>query len=101
MAYYMVLAGDKRQATPLTPSHIEWGQIIGVFSADDGEAACKAAAVKRGSAGTYFAVEGYPWGLSMMDAGTASELGADDPLDPLQTRIRDLERQLHIGSGDA
>lgn len=39
---------------------------IGAYKADSATDACKAAAADVGAVGTFFAVEGVPWGVSMM-----------------------------------
>jgi hypothetical protein len=49
---------------------------IGMFHAESGDQACKAAARKIGSMGVFFAVSGTPWGVSMADSG-AEEVGLD------------------------
>lgn len=75
---------------------------VGVFRADDAEEACKAASRKIGSMGTFFAVEGFPWGVSMVVAD-AEELGTEplSTLDQLETKSRDMEKTVGIGTDDA
>lgn len=65
------------------PVELVWDSgALGVFGVEDGPdaegRACRAAARKHGAAGTFFAVEGVPWGVEMMEAPGVSELGADD-----------------------
>ena len=46
-----------------------------LFRAESPEKACQAAARKVGGMGTYFAVEGFPWGVDMMSVEGVSEVG--------------------------
>lgn len=90
------------------PRALTWDNgPLGVFQAETAELACQAAAKKNGTAGTYFAIEGYPWGLEMNQVAGVKELGADDlfaqprqlaagEADPV--RIRELERELQVGA---
>ena len=66
---------------------------VGVFKAPDPESACKKAAHKAGSLGTYFAVEGYPWGVQMLEVDDVEELGGSE-LEQAKARLRELERQV-------
>jgi hypothetical protein len=98
--HYMVFAAGRRylpghaaQAPAMPPIGLVWDSSpIGVFSADSAERACQAAARKHGAAGTFFAIEGYPWGLEMVEVEGVTELGNET--DPQAVRIRDLERQV-------
>lgn len=66
---------------------------ISIFRADRAEDACQAAAKKVGSMGTYFAIEGTPWGVDLIDTEGTTELGAEPPEDDeKERRIRALER---------
>jgi hypothetical protein len=85
-----------------TTGRLQWlGSPVGVFKAETAEAACRAAAKRTGTMGTFFAVEGTPWGVSMIGSD-ATELGVDfeesqSDLDRLERRTRELERSVGIG----
>lgn len=65
----------------------------GVFRCETAELACQAAAKKVGQIGTYFAIEGTPWGIDMMAVDDVLELGHEPPEeDEKERRIRALER---------
>lgn len=64
--------GGERQQ--VTPDMVEV-KAIGVFEADTPNAACKAAAMHTRSLGTFVAVECFPWGVDMLDIGSAKMLG--------------------------
>lgn len=75
-----------------------WSGPVGVFEADKAEHACQAAAKKVGWMGSYFAIDGYPWGVELFEA-QATEFGADTELskmDKLAIRTRELEREAGI-----
>ena len=112
MSYYIVF-GAEHQLQPgrpiLTntgyadgpgPTMLVWyNAAIGLFKADNAEDACKAAAKKVGKVGTFFACEGYPWGVELMDIEGVSELGGPPSAEDARDRkIRDLERQLGVGT---
>lgn len=106
MNYYLVFGGEKVPETAYTPQTgqylptgktlIRW-VAIGVFKADTAESACQTAAKKKGQMGSYFAVEGYPWGLDLMDGG-GSEFGVEEEplsrLEQMEQRSRELEREV-------
>lgn len=84
MKWYLVFSADRR---PI-PGHTAYGPIeslptglvwasapVGVFRAGSSQQACQAAAKKQGSIGTFFAVEGEPWGLEMQRVDGVDELG--------------------------
>lgn len=71
--YYMVF-GSKRRPVWGGESYLDWDGIVGVYSAENPEDACKAAARDNESFGTYFAVPGYPWGVEM-EKPNATTLG--------------------------
>lgn len=106
MPFYIVFAAGRRpipgavvMGNAAVPTGLVWdNQPVGVFRADDAELACRAAARKQGTVGTFFAVDGFAWGVELTDVEGAEELGINTPVDPLANRIRDLERQLDIGS---
>lgn len=66
--------------------------VPAIFRCDTAEQACQAAAKKIGGMGTYFAVEGTPWGVDLLDVEGVSELGDDELTDDKERRIRELER---------
>jgi hypothetical protein len=108
MNYYLVFGMTKTQDEPTyvgrsgaggaphfiqAPPALVWNPL-GVFTAATAEDACKAAAKKAQRFGSFFAVEGYPWGIDLMDTD-ATEFGAE-PLTNLQraeNRSRELERE--------
>lgn len=69
---------------------------IAAFHADSGEEACQAAAKKTKKLTTYFAVEGTPWGVDMLEVEGTRELGAEDDLQESEKdrRLRELERRV-------
>jgi hypothetical protein len=72
--HYLVFGSSKR---PLMGGggYLDWSAPpIGVYAAEGPEEACRSAAKDHGSMGTYFAVEGFPWGLELMDT-PARQLG--------------------------
>ena len=87
--YYMVFAGQKHEGK------LHWSAPVGVFETDKAEEACQAAAKKVGWMGSYFAVEGFPWGIDLLETD-ATEFGADSNVNPLENRIRELERSTGI-----
>lgn len=96
MNAYMVFAGRKWENV-LGKAGINWtheNSILGVFHAPTAEDACKAAAIKAGFAGTFFAVEGTPWGIDMYES-EVEEYGA--PKDPAASRLDRLEAALMRG----
>lgn len=74
---------------------IWFGQPVGLFRAPTPEAACQSAARASGSMGTFFAVPGTPWGVSLLDAG-GTEVGLDFAAgpDPTEQRIAELEAKI-------
>lgn len=95
MAYYLVFAAQAVTVQDPNPVHVggrafeyqhratgelAWsGTPVGVFVAEDPESACRSAAQKSGTMGTFFAIEGFPWGVSLMSQGGAHELGMQEP----------------------
>lgn len=87
MRWFMVYAAERRLQPGVVhqgpaetrPLSLVWENgAVGVFQATDATRACHAAARKHGRAGTYFAVEGTPWGLEMQPVEDVAELGAGD-----------------------
>ena len=66
------------------------GQPVGVFRGESAEQACQAAARKAGVIGTFFAIEGFPWGVSLLHT-VAEELTMTDPAE--ETRLAQLEKR--------
>jgi hypothetical protein len=111
--YFMVMAMTKHQAEPTyvgrggaggapqfvqAPQALEW-HVTGVFVADSAEQACRAAAKKTQVFGSFFAIEGFPWGVDLMET-EATEFGQDQLLsksERLANRIRELEKETGIG----
>lgn len=96
MNYYMVFGSTKR---PLMQggSYLDWGQHpIGVYGGDTADDACKAAASDSGVFGTFFAIDGFVWGLEMLSS-EATQLGrtasAADRLNRHLDRLAELEVQ--------
>lgn len=81
---------------------ISW-QVVGVFEAATAEAACKAAAKKRQVFGSFFAVEGFPWGIDLIEI-EATEFGRDQEeltrLRQLEVRSREMERQAGLADDE-
>ena len=109
MPYYIVFGANQQVPSgqayggPPTnaPHTLVWFNApIGVFRTDTAERACMAAAKKSGAIGTFFAVDGTPWGVELMDVEGATELGGPPNIDDERDRrIHDLERQLDAGRG--
>lgn len=78
----------------LVPDNVTEFQFVGIFRADHAEDACKAGARKLGSVGTYFAVEGTPWGVDMIEVEGVTELGEPETGDEQERRLRALERSV-------
>lgn len=73
-----VAAVPRAAGMPLAPrAHVEMGVVPAVFRCADAATACKAAAKRIGSMGSYFAVEGTPWGIDMLDVGVVEVLGEE------------------------
>lgn len=84
--WFMVFSAGRRQQPGTAyagPSHMApvtlvWDSApLGVFRAPSADLACQAAARKGGHAGTFFALEGLPWGLEMTPVDGVTELGED------------------------
>lgn len=108
MAFYIVFGSVKRPVGFMGDTALDWGQPpIGVYSADSPEDACQTAARDHGQMATYFAVEGTPWGVDMVDA-PAKQLGRTqnsndrlaDVLDRMQTEHEQKIKQLEAGLRD-
>lgn len=80
MSWYIVFPARKWES-PFGKQGMTWENPIGVFQADSIEEAFLAAAKKANGLGTFFAVEGTPWGLDMEPDPNVKELGK--PLDPM------------------
>ena len=88
MPFYLVFGSIKRPVDFLGGKALDWGQPpIGVYQADTAEQACMAAASDNGQMATYFAVEGTPWGVDLIDV-PARQLGrSKSGTDALNDRI--------------
>lgn len=75
-------------------SFLDWSAPpIGVYAGDTADDACKSAAKDHGEMGTFFAVEGYPWGLELMDA-PAKQLGkTGSPVDSMAEVLARMENR--------
>jgi len=73
-------------------------EIAGVFAANNAEAACKAAAKKSGRMGNFFAIEGFPWGVEMIDTEDAVEFGGADSMNKIQ-KLENRSRELEVEVG--
>ena len=110
--YFAVFAMTKHQDQPSfvgyqggtprfaqAPRALEW-HIVGVFETDSAEKACQAAAKKAERFGSFFAVEGFPWGIDLLET-EATEFGADPQpmsrLKQLENRSRETEKEAGIG----
>ena len=88
MPHYMIFNSGRRQ------DGLRWDNTpVGVFQADDAETACKAAAADCGQLGTFFAVEGYPWGVEMLAVEGVHKLGETE-LESARNRLREIERRV-------
>lgn len=94
MTFYMVWGSDKRPAGFMGGTFLDWSQPpLGVYAGETPEDACKAAAADRGSLSTFFAVEGFVWGLALMKA-EAKQLGKEgSSIDTLNERLAAAERR--------
>lgn len=88
MNWYIVFTGRKWENV-VGKSGITW-EVAGVWQAASEEKACLIAAQKLG-VGTCFAIEGYAWGVDLVDAGDVTELGVK--LDPI-TRLERMGSRL-------
>lgn len=76
MNYYMVFGSEKVQNYINGETKLHWSERpIGVYSGETAEEACKAAARDANGFGTFFAVEGFPWGVELLTQ-TARRLGS-------------------------
>lgn len=100
MPYFFVFQINDRDtsAPPGTPDRdrlATFVSTVAVFHASSGEEACRAAAAKTKNLRTYFAVEGTPWGVDMLQVEGVVELGAEPPQETeLERRTRELERRV-------
>src|SRR5690242_5190079 len=97
MNYYLVFGSIRRPTDFMGGKALDWGQPpIGVYQADSPENACMAAAKDHGQMATYFAVEGIPWGVDMVEA-PARQLGksvsGNDRLAALLERMEENDRK--------
>lgn len=77
--------------TQITPDELVV-HPVGIFRADRAEDACQAAAKRSRRMGTFFAVEGTPWGVDLIEVENVEQLGEVKPDDEKERRIRALER---------
>lgn len=93
MANFMVWGSVKRPTGFQGGYYLDWsGPPLGVFVAADEDGACKAAAKKNQQFGTFFAVEGMPWGLDLLET-EALELGEEgSAMDKLNSHLARMEQ---------
>lgn len=111
MGWFMVWGSKKRPKGFMGGSYLDWSEgPVGAYMADDAAAACQQAAKDSAIFGTFFAVEGYAWGVELMETG-ARQLGRREPLedrlhaalDKLDTtdrQIGEAARQYQLPQGD-
>lgn len=80
-------------------NHLVWDDTpVGVFPAESPDRACQAAAAASGRMGTFFAVEGRPWGVEM-ESTLAQPLGskasAEERLHAILDKLEMPQPQLH------
>lgn len=103
--FFMVFAGTKvEDRNPISgmqvgPDKLVWSNPIGVFNAPDAESACRKAANKLGYITNFFAVEGFPWGIGLMEEEEVGEFGIDKvsdvkALNSPETKTREMERSV-------
>lgn len=88
---YLVCAVRPRKDTVNGLSTVVEPQAV--FRAHSPEEACKIVAAKTKRLETYFAVEGFPWGVELLHDDDSVELGAELEEDDLNARMRALERR--------
>lgn len=86
--YYMIFNAIRQG------NRLSWPNIVGVFKATTPEFACRAAAKRQGTVGTYFAVEGFPWGIEMEEVEGTEELGSERSLTDVMRERQELELEL-------
>lgn len=86
MSFFIVFGSKKRPHGFTGGTYLDWvsGGIIGVYEADTPDDACTQAAKDSNDVGTFFAVEGTPFGTELIP-DTARKLGGgDSPLARLE-----------------
>lgn len=93
MPYYMVF-GSKKRPVMGGGKYLDWvsGGPIGVYMTEKPDQACVAAAKDSNDMGTFFAIEGYIWGMEMVEAPTA----VGDHRNPNQRLERLLEESAKL-----
>ncbi len=104
MPYFMVfqIEDRARSAPPGVPVDLSlktFAVPLAAFHADTAEEACQAAAAKTKRLTSYFAIEGTPWGIDMLQVEGATEIGATPDDEELaetakERRLRELERRV-------
>ena len=87
--HYMVFGSIKR---PLVGggSYLDWALVhnpLGVYQGDTPDDACRAAAADTNNMGTFFAIEGTPWGIEMMAGGSTQFGRKESALERLERRL--------------
>ena len=93
MSYYIVFGSIKRPADFMGGKRLDWSNPpVGVYEAATPADACQAAASDQGQMATYFAVEGTPWGVDMVEA-PARQLGRSaSPQERMADHLDRIER---------
>lgn len=93
MAYYLVFGSVKR---PLMGGgkYLDWSSDgpLGVYEAESPDDACKLAAADAANMGTFFAVEGFPWGLELMTPPGSRFGNSDSPMERLTQSLNRLDK---------
>lgn len=93
--WYMVWGSQKRPKGFMGATYLDWSQPpLGVYAGDDPDEACKAAMVDHGTLNTFFAVEGFVWGIALMDQDKVNKLGATGtPMDKVALMLERAEER--------
>lgn len=76
MTHYMVWGAERRPQGFMGATFLDWSQPpLGVYEGDTPEDACKSAMVDHGKLSTFFAIEGFAWGIALMEENV-KKLGA-------------------------
>lgn len=68
MRHFMVWGSERRPQGFMGATFLDWSQPpLGVYGGETPEDACKSAMVDHGRLSTFFAIEGYPWGIALME----------------------------------
>lgn len=98
MKYYMVYAMTKHvDPVKMDGSTVNIWTPTGVYGALSAEAACQAAARATQRVGNFFAVEGFPWGVELLEPDAVEFAGGEaTKLQQLEIRSRELEKDVGL-----